>query len=89
MVADKWLLTVGTVAQTLFWGIGYFVGFTIVSALTLGAVVPAAFDEIGQRRHPWHSPLFRENGQWYLAADLSAIIGWLVLTLINLWFAFA
>lgn len=89
MVADKWLVNVGTVAQTLFWGVGYFVGFTVVSALTLGAVVPAGFEEIGKVRRLWYRVLFRENGQWYLAAEVSAIIGWAVLTLINLLFAMA
>jgi hypothetical protein len=89
MVTDKWLTTVGAAAQTLFWAIGYFIGFTLVFVLSAGLLIPADFDEIGQRCRPWWRAVFRRQNRLYIAAEYVASLGWLTLSLVNLAFLLA
>ena len=83
MLTDKWLSAIGTAAQTVFWAIGYFFGFTLVTALTFGLLLPGSFPDIGKRRkHAWHV-IYRWDGKYYLNAETVALIGWLFISVLN------
>ncbi len=85
MATDKWLTAIGTATQTVFWAIGYFFGFTLVTLLSFGLLVPGTFGDIGQYgQRSWHL-LYRRNGKFYLASELVAIVGWVFLTAVNWW----
>lgn len=85
MLTDRWIAAIGTATQTVFWAIGYFFGFTLVSALSFGLLLPGAFPEIG-KMSPWHL-VFKREGKFYLASEAVAMTGWLFLTLLN-WIIF-
>lgn len=83
MVTDKWLTAIGSATQTLFWAIGYFFGFTLITVLTAGLLVPGSFPGIGKpRRHGWHL-VSRCEGRFYLASEAVAVAGWLFLIALN------
>ncbi|MGI9517417.1 MAG: hypothetical protein ACR2NP_10240 [Pirellulaceae bacterium] len=85
MVTDKWLTAIGSATQTLFWAIGYFFGFTLVTIFSFGLLVPGAFDEIGQYgQKSWHL-LYRRHGKFHLVAEVVGVVGWTFLTLLNWW----
>ena len=86
MATDRWLTTIGAAAQTLFWAIGYFFGFTVVAMLTFGLLIPASFDEIGRDLRPWWCVAWRRDGKFYMGAEYVAAICWFLLSLINLAF---
>ena len=84
MVTDRWLTAIGSATQTIFWAIGYFFGFTLVTALSVGTLVPGAFTEIGKPRpHSWQI-MYRREGKVYLVPEVVAALGWLLLGSINL-----
>jgi hypothetical protein len=85
MATDKWLTTIGMITQTVFWAIGYFFGFTLITMLSVGILIPGSFDEIGRpRQHAWHL-LYRREGKFYLCAEVVAALGWFFLSALNLW----
>ena len=84
MVTDRWLTAIGSATQTVFWAIGYFFGFTLVTVLSVGTLVPGAFAEIGRpRRHSWQI-IYRREGKVYLVPEVVAALGWLLLGGLNL-----
>ncbi len=89
MATDKWLTTIGAAAQTLFWAIGYFIGFTFVTMISIGVLIPAGFEEIGRDRRPWWCLVWRREGKFYVGAECVAAIGWFLLSAMNLAFLFA
>ena len=86
MVADKWLMTIGWMAQTLIRAIGYFFGFTIVTMLTVGWIVPDSFDNFGRHRRHWWAIVHKKSHRWILVAEAVTAVGWLFLALANLVF---
>jgi hypothetical protein len=83
MVTDRWLAAIGSATQTVFWAIGYFFGFTLVVALSLGWILPGSFPEIGRpRNHAWRILHVRE-GKLYLVPEAVALIGWLFLGVLS------
>lgn len=84
-VTDRWLATIGGCAQTLFWAIGYFFGFTLVTIGTLGLVVPAAFAEIDRKPAGRARLFYRRHSRFWLAAEIVAAIGWCFLGVVSLW----
>lgn len=84
MVADKWLMVVGTIAQAILWGIGYLFGFTLVMVLTVGWVIPESFDTVGRFDRPLWRCLRKDEGKVYLSAEVVSMIGWVFLSAINL-----
>jgi len=87
MLTDRWLTAIGSATQTIFWAIGYFFGFTLVSALSFGLLLPGPFPDIGKpRKHGWHL-FYKQEGKIYLVSEAVAAIGWVFVSLLN-WFVF-
>ena len=83
MLTDRWLALIGSATQTVFWAIGYFFGFTLVTSLTFGLLLPGSFPDIGKPRpHAWKI-LYPQDGKLYLVSEAVAFIGWLVLCLLG------
>lgn len=88
MVTDKWLAAIGSATQTVFWAVGYFFGFTLVTALSFGMLLPGSFPDIGKpRKHSWHI-LYKNEGKIYLVSEVVALIGWFFLSILN-WLIFS
>ena len=87
MVTDKWLAAIGSATQTVFWAIGYFFGFTLVTALSFGLLLPGSFPDIGKpRKHSWQL-LYKSEGKFYLVSEAVALAGWFFLSVLN-WLVF-
>ncbi len=79
MMTDRWLAGIGNATQWLFWAVGYFFGFSLIGAATLGLVVPGQFSEIGKPRSNWRALVFIKDGKFYLVGEAVAFMGWLFL----------
>ncbi len=90
-MADRILSVLGTIVQTAFWGFGYFFGFSLIGILSFGLLKAAPFTETstpGSRyreshRHQWWQVIYRRNGNFYLIAELVALVGWLVVGVVG------
>ena len=88
MVTDRWLAAIGSATQTIFWAIGYFFGFTLVTALSFGLLLPGSFPDIGKpRKHAWQV-FFKRDGRLYLVSEAVAFVGWIFLCVLN-WLLFS
>ncbi len=84
MLTDKWLNNIGLATQTLFWAVGYFFGFTLVTALSFGMLLPGSFPDIGKsRKHAWHI-LYKREGRVFLVSEAVAFVGWFFLFMLNM-----
>ena len=83
MATDKWLTAIGAFTQTIFWAIGYFFGFTLVTVLSLGLLYSGSFDEIGRPRDRSSRVVTRRQGKYFVAAEFVAAIGWMFLAALN------
>ncbi len=83
MVTDKWIAAIGSATQTLFWAIGYFVGFTMVTALSFGLLLPGSFPDIGKPRKKAWKLFYMKEGKLFLVAEAVALAGWFALSLVN------
>lgn len=64
----------------VFLALGFFVGFTIVSILTVGLVTSEDFDVIVKgRQTEYRFPIFNLHGQYHLQAHYVSMIGWMLL----------
>ncbi len=82
MLTDRWLAAIGSATQVVFWAIGYFFGFTLVSALTCGMLLPGSFPDIGKPRRQAWKILYAHDGKLYLVSEAVAFVGWLLLCLL-------
>ncbi|MEM7457582.1 MAG: hypothetical protein AAF456_24850 [Planctomycetota bacterium] len=65
----------GATVQWIFWTIGYFFGFTLVSVMTLGFIKP---EELFDRPQINNVRLFfRRRGSLYMANEAVSMTGWL------------
>ena len=71
-------------SRMVFWSIGYWLGFSVVSILSVGMLVPEEFKFIGRERNRL-LPVFIQNSQVRLSAELVGLIGWLVIFAIVFW----
>ncbi len=84
-MADRVFSVVYAITQTIFWGVGYFFGFSIISMLSAGGLVPEQFTNIGRdRKTGFWKVIFVRDGKCFVLAELVATIGWLFLCLL-LW----
>lgn len=80
MMRERWLSAVEFLAQNLFWGIGYFFGFTLVTMLSVGTLFAEEYScIINGHDKPHRFCFFRREGNIYVIAKLVALIGWLFL----------
>lgn len=87
MLTDRWLASIGAATQIFFWAIGYFFGFSLVTALSCGLVVPGPFEQLGKRRSNRRKRLDANDGKFHLAAEVVTLVGWSFLCLL-VWLAF-
>ncbi len=77
MIFLKTLELVNVVVQWTFWTIGYFFGFTLVTVLTFGLLVPDDFS--GSKLRDGNSMVFRRHGLPHLSSEAVSLLGWAVL----------
>ncbi|MCP4081757.1 MAG: hypothetical protein GY819_17260 [Planctomycetaceae bacterium] len=88
MLTDQWLSSIGAATQTVFWAIGYLFGFSLVTALSLGLIVPRPFEDMWKLRTNWRMLLDANDGKFHLASEVVTLAGWAFLGLLT-WLAFA
>ena len=74
-------------SQIVFWGIGYFFGFSLVTMLSLGTVLAEEYIYLVRDRPLQHRYwVFKRDGQIYLIVEVVSAIGWLFVIAV-VWFA--
>lgn len=80
MFTGRWLAAIEFSVKTLFWGIGYFFGFTLVTMLSVGTVFAEEYSCVVRGRNTKHRYwLFAREGRFYLVAEVVSAIGWFFL----------
>jgi hypothetical protein len=87
MYRGSWLSAIEYVVKVLFWGIGYFFGFTLVTMLSVGHIFAEEYVYLIRDRPQKHRYwFFKREGRIYMVAELVAATGWLLVTTI-VWMA--
>ena len=66
--------------QSIFWSIGYFFGFNLVSIVFIGLIVPQEYALGTKRRND--AIAYRQHGKLILGTIPVAIVGWCFIALI-------
>ena len=83
----SWLTVIEYLSQIVFWGIGYFFGFSLVTMLSVGTVFAEEYVYLVRDRPQEHRYwVFKREGRIYLIAEVVSAIGWLFLTTV-VWIA--
>ena len=80
----SWQTRLNRAILALIWGIGYFFGFSLVAILTLGLFRAEEFPVLVHGRKQRHRfVIFKEHGNFYLEAQIVAVLGWIFVSLLS------
>ena len=76
----RWLATIEFLVRIVFWGIGYFFGFTLITMISVGTIFAEEFSYLARdqkKRHRFW--VFKQEGRIYLVAEAVSALGWIFL----------